>query len=261
MNQRRKAVIESDGLTGAAKLLLAACLPEPLKQARLLRRQVADPHHARAVAHPRGRARRREPAPSGERVGHSRRPAALRRAAAPRLAARGSLGGLCHAGVKLDLSLNDGFIDLVKHDIDGAVRIRHLTDSTQVARHLRQVRRAVVTSLANVAAARRRRSLPRIPQDLTQHPCTVHGEMRRRNLLVERRHAAKVRAFGEHQTPGGRTGGQRGVSVKPWHGHALGVGPWDEPARRSQDLPSHQLGLRVAIPSARPAGRLPIARP
>ena len=39
-----------------------------------------------------------------------------------------------HPGVKIDLKLNDGFIDLVEHGIDMAVRIGNLADSTLVAR-------------------------------------------------------------------------------------------------------------------------------
>ena len=87
-----------------------------------------------------------------------------------------------HVGVKVDLKLNDGFIDLVEHGIDVAVRIGNLADSSLVARRIGQIRRAVVASRAYVAAARRRRALPRIPQDLAQHPCIVYTELRNRNL-------------------------------------------------------------------------------
>ena len=41
-----------------------------------------------------------------------------------------------HPGVRIDLRLHDGFIDLVEHGIDLAVRIGELADSSLVARKL-----------------------------------------------------------------------------------------------------------------------------
>jgi DNA-binding transcriptional LysR family regulator len=87
-----------------------------------------------------------------------------------------------HPGVKVDLKLNDGFIDLVEHGIDVAVRIGNLADSTLVARRIGRIRRAVVASRAYVQAATDRAILPSIPEDLKQHPCIVYTELRSRNL-------------------------------------------------------------------------------
>lgn len=87
-----------------------------------------------------------------------------------------------HAGVKIDLKLHDGFIDLVEHGIDVAVRIGNLADSTLVARRIGHIRRAVVASRAYVQAASHERRLPQRPQDLQQHPCIVYTELRSRNL-------------------------------------------------------------------------------
>jgi DNA-binding transcriptional LysR family regulator len=89
---------------------------------------------------------------------------------------------VAHPGVKVDLKLNDGFIDLVEHGIDVAVRIGNLADSTLVARRIGRIRRAVVASRAYVQAATARGSLPIIPKDLKQHPCIVYTELRSRNL-------------------------------------------------------------------------------
>ena len=47
-----------------------------------------------------------------------------------------------HPGVKIDLRLNDGFIDLVEQGIDVAVRIGELADSSLVARRIGTTRRA-----------------------------------------------------------------------------------------------------------------------
>jgi DNA-binding transcriptional LysR family regulator len=87
-----------------------------------------------------------------------------------------------HPGVKVDLKLNDGFIDLVEHGIDVAVRIGILADSTLVARRIGRIRRAVVASRAYVQAATAQGTLPGIPEDLKQHPCIVYTELRTRNL-------------------------------------------------------------------------------
>jgi DNA-binding transcriptional LysR family regulator len=84
--------------------------------------------------------------------------------------------------VKIDLKLNDGFIDLVEHGIDVAVRIGNLADSTLVARRIGRIRRAVVASQAYVRAATAERPMPNIPEDLKRHSCIVYTELRSRNL-------------------------------------------------------------------------------
>ena len=76
-------------------------------------------------------------------------------------------------GVRIDLQLNDGFIDLVEHGIDMAARIGNLADSTLVARRIGSIRRAVVASRAYVDAATAQRPMPQIPEDLKDHPCIV----------------------------------------------------------------------------------------
>ncbi|MBV8604922.1 MAG: LysR family transcriptional regulator [Pelomonas sp.] len=85
-------------------------------------------------------------------------------------------------GVRIDLQLNDGFIDLIEHGIDVAVRIGNLADSTLVARRIGSIRRAVVASRAYADAATAQRPMPKIPEDLKDHPCIVYTELRSRNL-------------------------------------------------------------------------------
>lgn len=87
-----------------------------------------------------------------------------------------------HPGVKIDLKLNDGFIDLVEHGIDVALRIGNLADSTLVARRIGSIRRAVFASRAYAMSATIDRPMPRIPDDLKQHPCIVYTELRSRNV-------------------------------------------------------------------------------
>ncbi|MBQ1761879.1 MAG: glycosyltransferase [Aquincola sp.] len=62
-----------------------------------------------------------------------------------------------HPGVRIDLRLHDGFIDLVEHGIDLAVRIGELADSSLVARRVATSQRAVLAS---------RRYLQSLPRSL-----------------------------------------------------------------------------------------------
>ena len=87
-----------------------------------------------------------------------------------------------HPGVRIDLKLNDGFIDLIEHGIDIAIRIGDLSDSTLIARRLGNIQRVVVASKAYVAAAAEKGALPRIPDDLCHHPCIVYTESRSRGV-------------------------------------------------------------------------------
>jgi DNA-binding transcriptional LysR family regulator len=87
-----------------------------------------------------------------------------------------------HPGVKIDLMLNDGFIDLVEHGIDIAVRIGNLADSTLVARRIGSSRLAAVAGRSYIGATAAERPMPGIPADLKDHPCIVYTELRTRNL-------------------------------------------------------------------------------
>lgn len=86
-----------------------------------------------------------------------------------------------HRGVKIDLRLHDGFIDLVEHGIDVAVRIGELADSSLVARRVGTTHRMLVAHRNYV------RSLPagtkalHLPDDLSHHNCLVYTEVAARN--------------------------------------------------------------------------------
>lgn len=90
-----------------------------------------------------------------------------------------------HPGVKIDLRLSDGFVDLVEQGIDVAVRVGDLADSTLVARRVGSTRRIVVAQREWARRLQRARAgaprLPREPQDLLQHPCIVYTELATRN--------------------------------------------------------------------------------
>lgn len=87
-----------------------------------------------------------------------------------------------HPSVKIDLKLNDGFIDLVEHGIDVAIRIGNLSDSTLVARRIGSIGRSLVASRDYVRAASATRPMPRVPEDLRRHPCILYTELSTRNV-------------------------------------------------------------------------------
>lgn len=75
-----------------------------------------------------------------------------------------------HPGLVLDVMLSDERLDLVAHNIDVAVWLGHLEDSTMVARRLMPSSRMVCASPAYLA----RRGIPKSPQELTKHNCLVY---------------------------------------------------------------------------------------
>jgi DNA-binding transcriptional LysR family regulator len=81
-----------------------------------------------------------------------------------------------HPGVKIDMRLDDGFIDLVEQGIDVAVRIGELPDSGLVARRIGTVRRAVVARRGYFE--QRGIAAPHEPADLQQHDCVIFSELR-----------------------------------------------------------------------------------
>ncbi len=86
-----------------------------------------------------------------------------------------------HPGVKVDLRLNDGFVDLVEEGIDVAVRVGELSDSSLVARRVGHTRRLVVASRDHVRRLAKGAGSPREPADLQQHNCIVYTELATRN--------------------------------------------------------------------------------
>lgn len=86
-----------------------------------------------------------------------------------------------HPGVRVDLRLNDGFVDLVEEGIDVALRVGQLADSGLLARRVGITRRLVVASRRYVRRHARGAAMPRHPQDLLRHNCVVYTELVTRN--------------------------------------------------------------------------------
>jgi len=79
-----------------------------------------------------------------------------------------------HAGVKIDLRLSDGFVDLVEQGIDLAVRIGELSDSSLVARRVGTTRRMLVAHRGYLRSLPKGLKAPRRPEDLARHNCLVY---------------------------------------------------------------------------------------
>lgn len=109
-----------------------------------------------------------------------------------RVAASGAFGRLklfplvqsflaAHPGVRIDLRLADGFIDLVEQGIDVALRIGELPDSSLIARRVGTTRRGLMASRQYIRSLPDGLSPPRQPEDLLNHSCIVYSELATRN--------------------------------------------------------------------------------
>jgi DNA-binding transcriptional LysR family regulator len=83
--------------------------------------------------------------------------------------------------VKIELRLNDGFVDLVEQGIDVAVRIGDLPDSSLVARRVGTSRRLLLAHRTYLRALPRGVKPPKEPEDLMHHNCIVYTELTTRN--------------------------------------------------------------------------------
>ncbi len=76
--------------------------------------------------------------------------------------------------VTVSLDLSDRLVDLLNENIDCAIRIGELTDSSLVSVRLGEMRRMVVASPAYLVA----HGVPRVPADLATHECLSLGQQR-----------------------------------------------------------------------------------
>lgn len=86
-----------------------------------------------------------------------------------------------HPNVKIDLRLNDGFVDLVEEGIDVAVRIGELADSSLVARRIGTTQRVLLASRSYLDGLPKGLKAPQVPQDLPDHNCIVYSELATQN--------------------------------------------------------------------------------
>ncbi len=76
--------------------------------------------------------------------------------------------------VRVNLNLSDRLVDLINENIDCAIRIGELTDSSLVSVRLGEMRRMVVASPAYLVE----HGVPRTPDDLAKHNCLSLGQQR-----------------------------------------------------------------------------------
>lgn len=76
--------------------------------------------------------------------------------------------------VRVNLDLSDRLVDLINENIDCAIRIGELTDSSLVSVRLGEMRRMVVASPAYLVE----HGVPRAPADLARHNCLSLGQQR-----------------------------------------------------------------------------------
>lgn len=82
-----------------------------------------------------------------------------------------------HRSVRVDLRLNDGFVDLIGQGIDIAVRLGELPDSGLVARRIATTPRWLVAHRDYLRCLPKGRKSPRNPEDLLHHNCIVYTEL------------------------------------------------------------------------------------
>lgn len=76
-----------------------------------------------------------------------------------------------HPAMKIELNLNDRFVDPIEEGFDVTIRIARLADSSLIARKLADARRVLVASPEYLA----RHGVPASPEDLVRHRCLVYG--------------------------------------------------------------------------------------
>jgi DNA-binding transcriptional LysR family regulator len=78
-----------------------------------------------------------------------------------------------HPKVRFDLDLNDRRVDLIEDNVDVALRIGHLSDSSLIARRLFDMRSVVTASPYYLHT----NGVPRTPDDLREHDCLVYSNL------------------------------------------------------------------------------------
>ncbi|MEN9868566.1 MAG: hypothetical protein RL748_4156 [Pseudomonadota bacterium] len=79
-----------------------------------------------------------------------------------------------HPQVKIDLKLNDGFVDLIGQGVDISVRVGDLADSSLIARRIGTARRVLLASRDYFRQTPGDTAQLRHPQDLLAHNCIVY---------------------------------------------------------------------------------------
>jgi len=101
-----------------------------------------------------------------------------------------------HPRVRIDLRLNDGFVDLVEQGMDVAVRLGELQDSGLVARRVGTSSRWLVAHRNYLRRLPKGGKAPTTPGDLVHHNCIVYTELPWRNAWSLRAGPGAAEAVG-----------------------------------------------------------------
>jgi DNA-binding transcriptional LysR family regulator len=103
-----------------------------------------------------------------------------------------------HPLLRVDLQLNDRFVDLVEEGIDVAFRIGELTDDNLIARRIGTTNRVTVATTEYL----KRHGEPRHPDELKQHDCIQYTGLATRNEwpYVRDGRSCPVRVSGSFQS-------------------------------------------------------------
>jgi DNA-binding transcriptional LysR family regulator len=163
-----------------------------------------------------------------------------------------------HPRMEVELKPSDREVDIVDDELDLAVRIRHLADSTLRVRRLGELRVVVFGAPAYFA----RHGKPRHPRELTHHECVVrmvdgHPEPWSFRVGGQRR---LVRVNGRF-----RTDSIPVTTAVVLHGLGLGIGPlWQIRSHLDQGLIEIVLeefeAAKLPINAVLPPTRMPIAK-
>lgn len=127
-----------------------------------------------------------------------------------------------HPKVDFDLQLSDQIVDLLRSDVDLAIRIGALPDSTLIARRLAKSERLLVAAPAYV----RKFGAPARPSDLAGHTCLVFsypGVLQNVWALRSGRQRARVTVKGDLRSDNGEV-------LRDWCVQGLGISlreTWD----------------------------------
>lgn len=134
-------------------------------------------------------------------------PTGLLRIASPRTFGDGMVGravmefAAAHPAIKIDLRLDDRFVDLVDEGFDCAIRITELQDSSLIARKLSDYR-FLIAARADVVAEHGR---PSHPDAMSELPCIIDSNLRSRfswRFAIDgQRHTVQVRGRIEVNSP------------------------------------------------------------
>jgi DNA-binding transcriptional LysR family regulator len=75
--------------------------------------------------------------------------------------------------INVDLSMNDGFTDLVEENLDLSIRVGVITDQNLVAKKIGITHRVVVATPEYL----KKNGTPKTPRDLTEHSCIVYSRL------------------------------------------------------------------------------------